>query len=98
MKPIRSTVNKHTILKTALPGPVNPLYHKSTASLSSRPFGVASRVATTSTVRRPHTAIDMNKKRDKPVGVQGALMLVKNNNNLRDNGDVMLGEDFLFNV
>jgi len=71
------------------------LYHKSTASLSSRPVGVVSRVATTSTVRRPHTAIDMNKKRDKPVGVHGALMLVKNN--LRDNGD-LVDEDFMFNV
>jgi len=97
MKPTRTTVNKNTIPKNTLPKPVNPLYHKSTASLSSRPVGVVSRVATTSTVRRPHTAIDMNKKRDKPVGVHGALMLVKNNN-LRDNADVVLGEDFLFNL
>ena len=97
MKPTRTAVNKRIIPKNTLPGPVNPSYHKSTVSLSSRPVGVVSRVATTSTIRRPQTAIDMNKKRDKPVGVQGALMLVKNNN-LRDNGDVLLGEDFLFNV
>ena len=94
MKPTRTAVNKRTIPKSTL---VNPSYHKSTVSLSSRPVGVVSRVATTSTIRRPQTAIDMNKKRDKPVGVQGAFMLVKNNN-LRDNGDVLLGEDFLFNV
>ena len=92
MKATRTTVNKNTLPKNILPGPVKPSYHKSTASLSSRPVGVAPRVAS-GTLRRPHTVIDMNKKRDKPVGVQGAL-LVKN---LRDNGDV-LGEDFLFNV
>ena len=93
MKATRTTVNKNTLPRNILPGPVKPSYHKSTASLSSRPVGVAPRVAS-STLRRPHTVIDMNKKRDKPVGVQGALMLVKN---LHDNGDV-LGEDFLFNV
>ena len=95
MKATRSTINKNTLPKNTLPGPVKPSYHKSTASLSSRPVGVVTRVATSTAVRRPHTVIDMNKKRDKPVGVQGALMLVKNN--LRDNGDLM-GEDFMFNV
>jgi hypothetical protein len=63
-------------------------------SLSSRPVGVATRLAT-STVRRPSTVIDMNKKRDKPAGVHGALMLVKDD--LHVNGDVV-GEDFMFNV
>jgi len=81
------------VTKNALPGPAKSTYHKSAVSLSSRPAGVATRVAT-STVRRPHTVLDMNKKRDKPVGVQGALMLVKD---LHTNGDV-LGEDFLFDV
>jgi hypothetical protein len=95
MKAARTIVNKNTLPKNTLPGHVlKSTYHKSTASLSTRPVGVVTRVST-STVRRPHTAIDMNKKRDKPVGVHGALMLVKNN--LRDNGDVV-GEDFLFNV
>ena len=87
MKATRTTATKNI-----LPGPVKPTYHKSTMSLSSRPVGVT-RVAT-STVRRPQTVIDMNKKRDKPVGVHGALMLVKD---LHVNGDVV-GEDFLFNV
>jgi hypothetical protein len=73
--------------KSALPGPVTSAYHKSTVSLGSRPAGVARVV--TSTVRRPHTVLDVNKKRDKPAGVHGALMLV--------HGDVV-GEDFLFDV
>ena len=90
MKATRSTASKIN----TLPRPVKSTYHKSTASLSSRPVGAVTRVAT-STVRRPHTAIDMNKKRDKPAGVHGALMLVKND--LQVNGDVV-GEDFLFNV
>lgn len=94
MKAARTTVNRNTLPKNTLPGPVRPSHHKSTVSLSSKPVGAATRVAT-SAVRRPHTAIDMNKKRDKPVGVHGALMLVKNN--LRNNEDV-LGEDFLFTV
>lgn len=88
MKAARPTATKNT-----LPGPVKSTYHKSTVSLSSRPVGVVTRAAT-STVRRPHTVIDMNKKRDKPAGVHGALMLVKD---LHVNGDVV-GEDFLFNV
>ena len=83
-----------TVTKNALAGPAKSTYHKSAVSLSSRPAGVATRVAT-STVRRPHTVLDMNKKRDKPVGAQGAqLMLVKD---LHANGDVV-GEDFLFDV
>lgn len=76
--------------KSALPGPVQSAYHKSTVSLSSRPAGVARVV--TSTVRRPHTVLDVNKKRDKPAGVHGALMLVQD-----VHGDVV-GEDFLFDV
>jgi hypothetical protein len=94
MKAARTTST--AIKKNTLPGPVNAktTYHKSTVSLSSRPAGVVPRVATSSTVRRPHTVIDMNKKRDKPAGVHGALMLVKD---LHVNGDVV-GEDFLFDV
>ena len=88
MRAARTTATQ----KNTLPGPVKSTYHKSTMSLSSRPVGVVTRLATTSTLRRPNTAIDMNKKRDKPAGVHAALMLVKG-----VNGDV-LGEDFLFNV
>ena len=87
-KTARTTATKNT-----LPGPVKSTYHKSTVSLGSRPAGVVTRVPT-STIRRPHTVIDMNKKRDKPTGVHGALMLVKN---LHDNGDIV-GEDFLFDL
>lgn len=93
MKAARTTVIKNALPKSTLPGLVKPSYHKSTASLSSRPVGAVSRVVP-STVRRPYTAIDMNKKRDKPVGVHGALMLVKNDLHVDD----VVGEDFLFNV
>ena len=89
MKTARTT----TATKNTLSGPVKSTYHKSTVSLSSRPAGVVARVPT-STVRRPHTVIDMNKKRDKPAGVHGALMLVKD---LHVNGDIV-GEDFLFDL
>ena len=89
MKAARTTTTKIN----TLPGSVKSTCHKSTVSLSSRPVGVATRVAT-NTVRRPHTVIDMNKKRDKPASVHGALMLVKND---LLNGEVV-GEDFLFNV
>jgi len=82
-----------TAIKSAPSGPVKSTYHKSAVSLSSRPTGVVTRVAT-STVRRPHTVLDMNKKRGKPVGAHGALMLVKD---LHVNGEV-IGEDFLFDV
>jgi hypothetical protein len=88
MRAARTTATQ----KNSLPGPVKSTHHKSTMSLSSRPVGVVTRLASASTVRRPNTVIDMNKKRDKPVGVHGALMLVKD-----VNGDVV-GEDFLFNV
>ena len=82
-----------TTTKNTLPGPVNSTYHKSTVSLSSKPVGgVVTRA--TSTVRRPQTVIDMNKKRDVPAAVHGALMLVKD---LHFKGDVV-GEDFLFDV
>jgi len=76
-----------------LSGPVKSTYHKSAVSLGSRPTGAVTRVAT-STVRRPHTVLDINKKRDKPVGVHGALILRKD---LHVEGDV-IGEDFLFEV
>ena len=82
-----------TAAKNALPGPVKSTYHKSAVSLSSRPSGAVTRVAS-STVRRPHTVLDMNKKGDKPVGVHGSMILVKG---LHVNGDVV-GEDFLFKV
>jgi len=91
-----SATARTAVTKNALVGPAKSAYHKSAVSLSSRPAGVAAttRVAATNTVRRPHTVLDMNKKRDKPAGVQGALMLV---GDLHANGDVM-GEDFLFDV
>ena len=88
-----ATAATTTTIKSTLSGPVKSTYHKSAVSLSSRPTGTVTRV-TTSTVRRPHTVLDMNKKRDKPVGVHGALMLVKD---LHVKGEV-LGEDFLFDV
>ncbi|KAF8802726.1 hypothetical protein BYT27DRAFT_7145861 [Phlegmacium glaucopus] len=88
-----ATATGTTTTRSTLSGPVKSTYHKSAVSLGSRPTGVVIR-ATTTTVRRPHTVLDINKKRDKPVGVHGALMLVKD---LHIEGDV-IGEDFLFEV
>ena len=66
MKAARTTTTT-TATKNTLPGPVKSTSHKSTVSLSTRPASGVARAAA-STVRRPQTVIDMNKKRDKPVG------------------------------
>lgn len=84
------TITATTATKNA---PVQSTHHKSAVSLSSRPTGAATRVAT-STVRRPHTVLDTNKKRDKPSGAHGALMLVKD---IHIHEDV-ISEDFLFDI
>ena len=82
--------------KSTLPGPVKSTHHKSAVSLSSRPVSAVTRARVmTSTVRRPHRVLDVNKKRDKPAGVHGALLLVKD---LNVTGYVVLDEDFLFDL
>ena len=90
--PLSTGLNTKTITATKN-APVQSTHHKSAVSLSSRPTGTTTRVAT-STVRRPHTVLDTNKKRDKPSGAHGALMLVKD---IHIHGDV-ISEDFLFDM